>query len=246
MEFIRAPNVAALHGFTTRSGGVSRGPYEGLNLGLSSGDDEFAVTENRRRVLARFGVDEKNVCVFSQVHGNRVLTGGPSWFLEEADAAVSDTPGLLLVVSTADCLPVLFHDPVTGAVGAAHCGWRGTVQGTAAATLGKMTKLYGTDPADVRVAFGPAISAANYQVGPEVVAAFRDAGFPENVYTPDGTGRFLLDVPAANRWQLLQNGVQAENLWESGLCTYAEPERFYSHRKGAGRTGRHWAVIQKQ
>ena len=244
MEFIRAPTIPVPHGFTTRSGGVSEGPYESLNLGLSSGDDEALVAENRRRVLAVFGVDETNVCAFSQIHGNRVLTGGASWFLEEADAAVSDTPGLALVVSTADCLPVLFHDPVTGAVGAAHCGWRGTVQRTAAATLGKMTELYCTDPADVRVAFGPAISAANYQVGPEVVTAFRSAGFPEGIAMPDGTGRFLLDVSAANRWQLRQKGVQAENLWESGLCTYAEPERFFSHRQSAGRTGRHWAVIK--
>ncbi len=245
MEFVRAPNMAVMHGFTTRSGGVSGGPYGSLNLGLSSGDDETSVAENRLRVLAAFGVDELNVCAFSQVHGNRVLTGEPSWFLEEADAAVSDTPGVALVVSTADCLPVLFHDPLTGAVGAAHCGWRGTVQGAAAAALTKMTELYGTDPADVRVAFGPAISAANYQVGSEVVAAFRDAGFPESVATPDGTGRFLLDVPGANRWQLLQNGVQAGNLWESGLCTYGDPERFFSHRRDAGRTGRHWALIKK-
>lgn len=244
MELIRAPNLAAPHGFTTRSGGVSGGPYASLNLGLSSGDDEASVAENRRRVLRAFGTDETNVCAFSQVHGNRVLTGEPSWFVEEADAAVSSTPGLLLVVSTADCLPILLHDPPTGAVGAAHCGWRGTVQGAAAATLARMTELYGTNPADVRVAFGPAISAANYQVGPEVVAAFREAGFPEGIATPDGTGRFLLDVPGANRWQLLRCGVQPENLWESGLCTYGDPERFFSHRKGAGRTGRHWAVIR--
>lgn len=244
MNFIRAPNLSVPHGFTTRSGGVSEGPYESLNLGLSSGDAETLVDENRRRVLGAFGADETNVCAFSQVHGARVLEGTPSWFLEEADAAVSSTPGLLLVVSTADCLPVLLHDPVTGAVGAAHCGWRGTVQGTAAATLQKMTELYGSRPADVQVAFGPAILKTNYQVGPEVVAAFQAAGFPESVYTPDGTGRFLLDVPAANRWQLLQNRIKPANLWGSGLCTYGDPERFFSHRRDAGRTGRHWAIIK--
>lgn len=246
MDLIRAPNLAVPHGFTTRTGGVSGGPYRSLNLGLSSGDNKVLVAENRRRVLGAFGVDEGNVCAFSQVHGSRVLAGEPSWFSEEADAAVSATPGLLLVVSTADCLPVLFHDPVTGAVGAAHCGWRGTVQGAAAATLRRMGELYGSRPGDVKVAFGPAISGANYQVGSEVALAFREAGFPENIALPDGTGRFLLDVPAANRWQLLQNGVCAENLWESRLCTYADPARFYSHRRDAGRTGRHWAVIQKQ
>ncbi len=244
MDFIRAPNLAAPHAFTTRTGGVSGVPYESLNLGLSSGDAEAPVTENRRRVLAAFGVAESGVCALSQVHGARVLTGRPSWFEEAADAAVTDTKGLVLVVSTADCLPVLFHDPLTGAVGAAHCGWRGTVKGIAGKTLGKMVTLYGTNPADVQVAFGPSILAANYQVGAEVVAAFRGAGFPKHVATPDGSGRFLLDVAAANRWLLLQSGVQSVNLWESGLCTYGDPVRFFSHRRDNGKTGRHWAVIK--
>jgi YfiH family protein len=244
MDFIRAPNLNVPHAFTTRAGGASEGPFASLNLGLSSGDEEVPVAENRRRVLAAFGADEGSACAFHQVHGARVLEGRSSWFEEEADAAVADTPGLLLIVSTADCLPVLFHDPVTGAVGAAHCGWRGTVKGMAAATLEKMTALYGSDPAVVQAAFGPSILAPNYQVGAEVVAEFQDAGFPDSVYTPDGSGRFLLDVAAANRWLLLQNGVRSANLWKSGLCTYADPARFYSHRRDSGRTGRHWAVIK--
>lgn len=244
LEFIRAPNLNVPHGFSTRTGGISRAPYDSLNLGLSSGDAEAPVAENRRRVLAAFGADESGACAFSQVHGARVLTGRPSWFEEEADAAVTDMPGLVLAISTADCLPVLFFDPRTGVVGAAHCGWRGTLKGVAANTLQKLTALYGTDPADVQVAFGPSILAANYQVGPEVVAAFQEAGFPGHIATPDGSGRFLLDVAAANRWQLLEAGVKPENLWESELCTYAEPERFFSHRRDKGRTGRQWAVIQ--
>ena len=240
---IRAPHIPVLHGFTTRAGGVSRGPYASLNLGLSSGDAELPVAENRRRVLALFGTDERNACAFSQVHGTRVLTGAPSWFQEEADAVVSNTPGLALVISTADCLPVLFYDPLTGAVGAAHCGWRGTVKGVAAATVHRLTELYGSNPADLRVAFGPAISKPNYQVGAEVIAEFEQAGFPASVYKPDGSGRFLLDVAAANRWALLGLGVNSEHLWATGLCTYADPERFFSHRRDRGRTGRHWAVI---
>ena len=243
MDLLRAPHMPVLHGFTTRAGGVSEGPYRSLNLGLSSGDAETPVAENRRRVLELFSVNERSTCAFSQVHGTRVLTGTPSWFKEEADAAVSDTPGLALVISTADCLPVLFYDPVTGAVGAAHCGWRGTVKGIAAATVQKLTERYGSDPADLRVAFGPAISKPNYQVGAEVVTEFQRAGFPASSYEPDGTGRFLLDVAAANRWALFGAGVNPEHLWESGLCTYADPERFFSHRRDEGRTGRHWAVI---
>jgi YfiH family protein len=244
MDFVRATNLDVPHGFTTRTGGVSASPYDSLNLGLSSGDAQAPVAENRRRVLAAFGKDERGACAFTQVHGTRVLEGKPSWFEEEADAVVGNTPGLLLVVSVADCLPVLFHDPVTGAVGAAHCGWRGTVAGIAAKTLSRLTELYGSRPEDVRVAFGPSISRCNYQVGAEVVKAFRQAGFPASIYGPDGDGKFLLDVAAANSWALREAGILPEHLWQSGLCTYAEPARFYSHRRDKGQTGRHWAVIQ--
>lgn len=241
-ELIRAPNIAAPHGFTTRAGGVSGGAYAGLNLGLSSGDDAAAVAENRRRVLEVLGAAQGDVCAFHQVHGDRVLEASPSWFEEEADAAVSDTPGLWLVVSTADCLPVLFHDPRTGAVGAAHCGWRGTVARLAQRTVEALRSRFGCDPADVRVAFGPAIRQPYYQVGPEVARAFLAAGFPEGVFKENGAG-VLLDVPGANRWLLLESGVQEANLWDSGLCTY-EDRRFYSHRRDRGRTGRQWWVIQ--
>lgn len=244
MEPIRAPNLPVDHGFTTRMGGVSETPYASLNLGLSSGDDEALVAENRRRVLAAFGTDEGGACAFSQVHGVRVLEGQPSWFVEEADAVVTNKPGLLLVVSVADCLPVLFHDPETGAVGAAHCGWRGSVGGIAAATLTRMTELYGSNPQDVRVAFGPSISGQNYQVGAEVVEAFIQAGFPAKITKPDSEDRYRLDVAAANRWALLEHGVRPDYLWESGLCTYADPVLFYSHRRDRGLTGRHWAVIR--
>ncbi len=243
MDFIQAPNLSVPHGFTTRRGGVSTDPYASLNLGLSSGDAERVVAENRRRVLEAFGTDEGSACAFNQVHGARVLDGTPSWFEAEADAVVTDRVDLLLIVSVADCLPVLFHDPVTGAVGAAHCGWRGTVQEIAARTLGRLSEHYGSEPRNVRVAFGPSIMKANYQVGGEVVEAFVQAGFPESVAEPDGSGRYRLDVAGANRWLLLGHGILPENLWESGLCTYADPARFYSHRRDQGRTGRHWAVI---
>jgi len=242
-EFIQAPNLSVPHGFTTRAGGVSTPPYDSLNLGLSSGDDEAPVAENRRRVLEAFGVMQGEVCAFHQVHSAEVVEARPSWFEREADGMVTNRPGLLLVVSTADCLPVLFHDPVQGVVGAAHCGWRGTVGGIAGEVVRRMVRCYGSSPADLRVAFGPSILGPCYQVGEEVVAAFREAGFPERVATPDDEGRFRLDVAAANRWTLERSGVRPENIWESGLCTHCDPERFFSHRRDRGRTGRHWAVV---
>ncbi|MEJ2288044.1 MAG: polyphenol oxidase family protein, partial [Deinococcales bacterium] len=198
------PDLPWPHGFTLRGGGVSGGAYASLNLGLSSGDAPEAVEANRDRLLAALGYGRDDVCAFHQVHGRRVLDGTPGWFVEQADAATSATPGRLLVVSVADCLPLLFVDPVRGAVGAAHCGWRGTVQGLAGEVVRAMSQRYGSRPADLRVAIGPGIQGPCYQVGP---------------------------------------GVRPQRVWSAAACTHCEPDRFYSHRRDAGVTGRHWAFI---
>lgn len=240
---LTAPNLPWPHGFTLRSGGVSEGPYASLNLGLSSGDDPERVEANRDAVLAALGVRRAQVCAFHQVHGTRVLDGTPSWFTERADAATSLAPGNLLVVSVADCLPLLFHDAASGAVAAAHCGWRGTLAGLAGVVVARMSERYGSRPEDLAVAIGPGIQGPCYQVGDEVVAAFREAGFPPSLATPDDDGRHRLDLVAANRWTLERAGVGPQQVWSAQLCTHCDPERFYSHRRDAGRTGRHWAFI---
>lgn len=246
LEFLTAPELDTLHAFTTRSGGSSQGVYASLNLGLSSGDAPKKVAENRQRVLHALELDPQRVCAFHQVHGERVLTARPGWFDEEADAALTDEPGLLLVISTADCLPLLYYDPKRKAVGAAHCGWRGSALRLAGKVVHAMRERYGSDPENVRVAIGPGIRPPNYQVGREVVRAFAEAGFPDACYWPDSQddGRFQLDLVLANRVVLEASGVKPEHIWDSGLCTYADPRRFYSHRRDRGATGRHWAVIQ--
>jgi len=240
---LTAPHLPWPHGFTLRTGGVSQGPYASLNLGLSSGDEPGRVEANRDAVLAALRVPRERVCAFHQVHGTRVLDGAPSWFEERADAATTADAGRLLVVSVADCLPVLFFDPASGAVGAAHCGWRGTLGGLATAVVARMAERYASRPEDLAVAIGPGIQGACYQVGDEVVAAFRQAGFPTSLATPDEEGRHRLDLAAANRWGLERAGVRGERIWSSELCTHCHPERFYSHRRDAGTTGRHWAFI---
>jgi len=238
-----APDLPWPHGFTLRGGGVSAGAFTSLNLGLSSGDARDAVEANRDRLLAALGYARADVCAFEQVHGDRVLAGDAGWFTERADAATTDVPGRLLVVSVADCYPLLFHDPTRGAVAAAHCGWRGTVAGLAARVVERMVVRYGSDPSDLRVAIGPGIGADCYQVGPEVVDAYRGAGFPSDVATPDDEGRHRLDLVAANRWTLLRAGIRPEHIWSAGTCTHCEPARYFSHRRDAGVTGRHWAFI---
>lgn len=237
-------DLPVLHGFTERAGGESLAPFHSLNLGLSSGDREETVERNRDALLADLGFGRSAVCAFHQVHGDHVLGGEPSWFARRADAAVSSDPATLLVVSTADCLPVLFHDPVTGAVAAAHCGWRGTVAGLAAKVVQRLSAEFGSRPADLQVAFGPGIAGECYQVGAEVVEQFRVSGFPAEVAWPDAAvAKYRLDIKAANRWLLEQAGVPAASVQDTELCTHCHPQRFYSYRRDGGVTGRHWAFI---
>lgn len=241
---VTAAGFAAPHGFTTRSGGASAGHYAALNLGLSSGDDRATVEGNRDTLLAHLGFARGEVCCFDQVHGDRVSAGDPGWFVEEADAAVTARDDVLLVVSNADCVPLLFHDPVRRVVGAAHCGWKGTAAKLAAKVVRTMAERHGSDPADVRVALGPCIRGDCYQVGEEVIARFA-GGFTETVWRPDPTagGRYLLDLPAANAFALVETGVSPEHVLDLGRCTHCEPDVFYSHRRDRGLTGRHWAYV---
>lgn len=254
-RYLTLAGFTARHGFTTRTGGVSVGHYASLNLGLSSGDDPAAVEANRDRLLQLLGIEREQVCGYHQVHGTRVMQAAPGWFDEQADASVSDDPALLLVVSAADCFPVLFHDRRSGAVGAAHCGWRGTVDHLAGAVVIRMRQLFGTDPADLEVAIGQGIMGGCYQVSREVGERFLDAGFPASVLAPVGDradlpGRErnpdgpLLDLLAAIRFDLAQSGVPTGNVTALARCTHCEPEVFYSHRRDDGLTGRMWGFVQ--
>lgn len=232
------------HGFTTRYGGESQGAYESLNLGLSSGDEAAVVEQNRDLLLNHLGFERSDVCAFHQVHGDTVLDGAPGWFTQEADAAVTNDPNRLLVVSMADCLPVLFHDFATGAVGAAHCGWRGTVAGLAAKVVRRMGEEFGSRPEELMIQFGPAVEGECYQVGTEVIEQFVQAQFPEHVYWRDAeVDKWRLDIKAANRWSLERAGVLSENIVDPGFCTHCMPHMFYSYRRDNGVTGRHWAFV---
>jgi len=223
---------------------VSSGVYSSLNLGLSTGDERTLVEANRDLVIEKFGASRSQVVALEQVHGANVVVAEPSWYEVQADASVTDNPDLLLVISVADCAPLLFHDPVKNVIGAAHAGWRGTVKGIAREVVQKLEAEYGSDPRDLQVAIGPSIQAPCYQVGPEVVEAFAEAGFPDSVYSPDDEGRFRLDVAGAN-WVVLERaGVSKQNIHDLGECTHCDKEKFYSHRRDALQRGSHWAVIR--
>jgi hypothetical protein len=219
---------------TARDGGASGGPYGTLNLSLSVGDEPASVLENRRRLAAALGASLDDFVFARQVHGAGVRVvgdadrGSGAYSLDDAvggaDALVTATPGLVLAILTADCLPVVLHDPVAGVLACVHAGWRGTVAGVTAAAVAALRDL-GSRPADIVAGLGPAIAGDHYQVGSDVheavTAAFGAAGgFLRPDLRPDApTGRWLLDVSLANRHALLGAGVPGDQIHASAIPT---------------------------
>jgi len=230
----RDPVPHRLLAFSTRRGGVSQAPYDTLNLGRSTDDRPEAVTENRRRLLASLGSDAERLATAGQVHGARVAEVGSAGLHPDADGLVTRVPGMVLAVSSADCLTLLLTAP--GAVAAAHSGWRGTVQGMPRAVLRALCQLAGVGPDQVTVHVGPHIRPCCYEVGEEVARQFP----PASVSRRDGKSH--LDLLAAAGQQLLEEGVPREAIGGAPECTSCNSSWYFSHRREGGRTGRQWAV----
>ncbi|MGB3556746.1 MAG: peptidoglycan editing factor PgeF [Jannaschia sp.] len=228
LEILRSDLLGDVtHGFFTRAGGASSGIFAGLNCGRGSSDLVEAVATNRDRVAEAMGGPLHGV---HQVHSAEVaIVDGPLSEPEpRADAMVTATPGAVLSILTADCMPVLFHDPRAGIAGAAHAGWKGTVGGVLEATVAAMADL-GAALRDIRVAIGPSISQRAYEVGPDLMEDVL-AEDPEAVrHFANGEGdRYQFDLIGYGLARLRAAGVSAE--W-TGHCTYADPARFYSYRR---------------
>jgi YfiH family protein len=234
----------AVAAVTARDGGVSGGPYATLNLSLSVGDDPARVLENRRRTAAAFAVKPGDFVFARQVHGAGVRVvgepdrGSGAFGLDDAidgaDALVTASPAVVLAILTADCLPVILHDPVAGTLACVHAGWRGTVAGVTAAAVAALRDL-GSRPSDVVAGLGPAIAGDRYQVGPDVreavTAAFGAAAPGFLRPDPSASGRWLLDLPAANRHALHEAGVPDAQIHATPLVTGpADSGDFFSDR----------------
>ena len=230
--------AGAVHGFSTRAGGSSRGPWASLNLGGSVGDDPEAVEQNLARLAAAAGFARSAFRSAVQVHGDRVLEVGEVAHdpATEADALLAAAPGIVAAVKTADCVPVLLFHPDTGEAAAVHAGWRGTEAAIVRRAAEALVRR-GGEAGGILAAVGPAIGACCYEVSPELAAAFA-ARHPEDVVR----GRHL-DLQEANRRLLLEAGVPAERVEVLRHCTACEVERFFSHRRDAGRTGRHLSFV---
>ena len=229
---------------TTRHGGVSAGGYATLNLSFAVGDEAANVRENRRRAAAALGADPAHFVFAAQVHGSRAevvsaadrgrgtLTAGDT--VGPADALVTATPGTVLAILVADCVPIVLYDPSAHVLGCVHAGWRGTVARMAQAALTAMRSL-GARPEDVVAGIGPSVAAGSYQVGEEVAGAARDA-FGQQAQAllrpapAGGPGQWLFDLPAANRHVLRTAGVPDGQIHVAATPTGPGPGLFFSHR----------------
>lgn len=250
---LQAPSLSKLarvrHAFFTRAGGVSDGPYASLNGGVGSNDAPEKVAENRARMAAALGVSPDRFVTPYQVHSADVVEVDEPWTREtrpRADAVVTRKPGLAIGVSTADCGPLLFADEDAGVIGAAHAGWRGAFTGVIEATIAAMEKI-GADRARIAVALGPTIRQPNYEVGPEFVERFLAADIDNaRFFTPsDRDGHAMFDLTGYIADRIQRAGIV--NYADLGLCTYAEPDRFFSYRRTTQRGepdyGRHINAI---
>lgn len=227
-EFLTHPLLQAKHGFFTRRGGVSKGPYAGLNCSLSGGDDPAVVAQNRSLVAASMGVVADRLVGLTQVHGADVVTVHTAWPAgagARADAMVTAVPGIALGVITADCAPVLFVDAQAGVVGAAHAGWRGAAAGVLEATVAAMEAI-GAHRAQMVAVVGPCIAQASYEVGDDMRAQL------------DAADAFFAPGKRPAHWQFDLGGYCVQRLKDARVVadqlvadTCADEARFFSHRR---------------
>ena len=221
-------------------GGVSPSPWDSLNLGASRGDESANVAENFRRFRAAIGASEAASVKNHQVHGTlvRSVTAADTEAPEavptvDADGLVTDVPGVALTVFSADCLPILFCDPVRRCIAAVHAGWRGTAAGIAAEAVKAMTQRYGCRAENIRAAIGPGISLCCFETTGDVPAALRAhlGAAAEGCITDHRNGKFHVDLKKANRIWLEQSGVSPCHIAVSDACTACDGTLFWSHRR---------------
>jgi YfiH family protein len=238
------------NGFSTRIGGVSPFPENSLNLAGFDEDSAENIFENRRRFLELFEEDFTLASAW-QVHGDGVkivkTLEDAKNDIEKFDSLISNLPKILVGVKTADCVPVLIGDAKTRSFAAVHAGWRGTLESLAVKAIGKMKEEFGTIAKDLVCAVGPAASCRNYEIGPEVIAAFEEKfSTCGKLFVETRKGHALIDLHLANREQLLSIGVLEENIFTAPFCTMERTDLFFSYRqekKVYGKTGRLMSVI---
>jgi len=253
ISFLQPGNLPAgiEAGFTTRNGGVSRPPYHSLNLGLGT-DDSLPNVERNRSTLARsFDLPPHKLLTVTQVHGNDILLldqPNPelSHFLSvKVDAIVTNQPGILLGVLTADCYPLLFWHPTQKLGAVVHAGWRGASNGLIKKTIEAICKNFDVAANELRAAIGPGIGAHKYEVDRPVRDAFRQGSdFWDEIAEETRLGHWKLNIPLSCQLQLEQAGLKPQKIEIASQCTCCHPELFFSHRRDQGITGRQLDFIK--
>ena len=249
LEYLTAEGISVPHGFTTRFGGVSTGIFDSMNIAIKDGEREENVENNIAILAQALDFAPENLVTTRQTHSDivRVVTKADHISIfhrdyPECDALVTNDPGTALMIYTADCTPMLFHDPVTGAVGAAHAGWRGTVSAIGAKTVQAMADAFGCDPANIRAAIGPNIGFCHFQTDADVPQALRAAFGPEmDAFILPREDKYYVNLKEINAWILRRCGVGHIDISES--CTVCEHHRFWSHRYTRGQRGSQGALI---
>ena len=227
-------------GQSTRRGGVSASTYDSLNLGSSTDDDLSNVTENKKRFCESLGFTVEQVVRSHQIHSDQILIASQGGSYEGYDALVTQEPNLLLVVSTADCVPILLYDPINEVCAAIHAGWKGTVLKIVSKTVAMMEQHFGSIPANMKAYIGACIDHCHFEVGPEVLEKFETKYISK---IDEKSGKGYVDLKASNQAQLLAAGLTSSNIETSPYCTFDDAHRFFSHRRDRGKTGRMWSVI---
>ena len=237
---------------TTRLGGCSEGTYASFNINEYCGDRPDHIRANRAALCHALGIGPEALILPHQVHGTTVREVNAALLrhdaatrhalLEGVDAVMTDVAGVCVGVSTADCLPILLHDPEHHAACAVHAGWRGTVARIAQRAVAAMAEAYSTRPDALRAALGPCISLECFEVGDEVYQEFAEAGFPMQRISRR-EAKWHIDLAECNRLQLAEAGLDPQSVAVSGLCTYSRPDDFFSARRLGAASGRLFSGI---
>lgn len=241
-EFESFLNTGLAHGIVTRRGGVSPSPWDSLNVGGGIGDSEQFITENISRIFDVFGRDRSSKYDVWQIHSAIAHIAKLPYKLHKADILVTDNPKLTLLMRFADCIPIMLYDPTINAIALAHAGWRGLVGNVPGEAVRALTNMYGSKPADLIVALGPAICKECYEVGPEVVERVsRVVGSDSTNHFSQRNGTSHLDLWAVCETLLKRSGV--ENIETASICTAMNLGDWFSHRAEKGKTGRFAALL---
>ncbi|MCL2805450.1 MAG: peptidoglycan editing factor PgeF [Treponema sp.] len=244
------------HCFSTRKGGVSPAPFASMNLGYNRGDDDTNVDENFRRICEAASLSKENIVMSKQKHGTNILkideiravpgnfASGSLEVPDNTDGLITNRSNIALVTFYADCVPLLFCDPVKRVIANSHAGWRGCVDNMAAKTVNKMTEDYGCAPKNILVGIGPCISCDKYEVDEDVASQFQIA-FGECVFPAENKpGKFHVDLREVCKLSLIRAKIPLENIEISHWCTFDNEELFFSHRRDRALRGSLAAFIE--